>query len=163
MNTTTYDHPEVKIKPPVIFLAYIGAGVLLSNIVPIDFINADSMWLQLIAYVLILDGVCLAFFSMRRFRKLNTNISTRKAVNSLVTSGVYRYSRNPIYLGMFLSYGGIILLTANFWLMMLAIPLYFQMKYAVIVKEETYLLASFGSEYERYKDSVNRWISYPRR
>ena len=76
----------------------------------------------------------------------------------LVTTGIHGWSRNPIYLGMFLIYAGIGTAAQNLWILILLVPLAIAMRYGVVAREETYLEKLFGEAYRDYKIRVRRWI-----
>jgi protein-S-isoprenylcysteine O-methyltransferase Ste14 len=81
-----------------------------------------------------------------------------KPTTAIVTTGPYRFTRNPAYLGMALVYVGIALLAEALWVL---VPLPFVLAIidrAVIAREERYLQRKFGHEYLDYKATVRRWI-----
>ncbi len=97
----------------------------------------------------------LAYGAMAR---AGTTIDPRRATTRIVTTGIYRLSRNPIYLGWFLVILGgglhrLSLVPALTAPLMLAL-----LRWAVVVHEEEYLESAFGEEYRRYKGSVRRWL-----
>ena len=83
---------------------------------------------------------------------------TNQPVRALVTTGIHGWSRNPIYVGMFLIYGGIAITAASTWLLALALPLAIVIRYGVVAREEAYLERRFGSAYRDYKARVRRWV-----
>ena len=76
----------------------------------------------------------------------------------LVTTGIHAWSRNPIYLGMFLVYGGIGIAVRSPWILILALPLAIVIRYGVVAREEGYLEERFGHAYRAYKTRVRRWL-----
>jgi protein-S-isoprenylcysteine O-methyltransferase Ste14 len=79
-------------------------------------------------------------------------------VRALVTSGIHGWSRNPIYVGMSLVYGGIAIAARSPWAFVLALPLAIVMRYFVVAREEAYLERCFGDVYRDYKARVRRWL-----
>jgi protein-S-isoprenylcysteine O-methyltransferase Ste14 len=77
---------------------------------------------------------------------------------SLVTGGIHGWSRNPIYVGMFLIYGGIGVASQSLWTLILALPLAISLRYGVVAREEAYLERRFGDAYRDYKARVGRWL-----
>ena len=77
---------------------------------------------------------------------------------ALVTTGIHGWSRNPIYLGMFLIYIGIGLVVRSPWILILTVLLAVTMRYGVVAREETYLERRFGDAYRDYKARVRRWL-----
>jgi len=77
---------------------------------------------------------------------------------ALVTTGMHGWSRNPIYLGMFLVYGGIGLTVRSPWILLLMLPLAITIRYGVVAREEGYLELRFGDTYREYTARVRRWL-----
>ena len=75
-----------------------------------------------------------------------------------MTTGIHGWSRNPIYLGMFLVYLGIGLVVRSPSILLLAVPLAITIHYGVVVREEAYLERRFGDAYREYKARVGRWL-----
>ena len=73
-------------------------------------------------------------------------------------SGLYSYSRNPLYVSLTFAYLSIALATNSGWSLLLVVPALAVMRYGVIAREERYLTAKFGEPYTQYKASVRRWI-----
>ena len=96
--------------------------------------------------------------SVREFRKARTPIRTRKPVTVVITTGPYRFSRNPIYLSFTLLQFGLGMWANSTWLVGMLIPALLLMSYGVIAREERYMARKFGDEYLRYRASVRRWI-----
>jgi protein-S-isoprenylcysteine O-methyltransferase Ste14 len=91
-------------------------------------------------------------------RKSNTSVDPRETVNSLVTGGPYRFTRNPIYLGLFLIYLGFTLLAGTLWGLIASPFLIWTITQAVIHAEEIYLEEKFGEQYKQYRSRVRQWI-----
>jgi protein-S-isoprenylcysteine O-methyltransferase Ste14 len=75
-----------------------------------------------------------------------------------VTTGIHGWPRNPIYLGMFLVYGGIGIAAQSPWILVLTLPLAITIRYGVVAREEAYLERRFGKTYRDYKPRVRRWV-----
>ena len=87
-----------------------------------------------------------------------TTIDPSEHSSKVVTSGLYAYSRNPIYLGWFLLIAGVGFRNASLLVLVIAVTMVLLLYQAVIVEEEAYLEKRFGDEYLRYKKSVRRWL-----
>jgi protein-S-isoprenylcysteine O-methyltransferase Ste14 len=94
-------------------------------------------------------------FEMRR---VETNASPYKPSTSIVTSGPYRFTRNPIYVGFTLMYLGLSIFANALWPVLLLPGVITMMRRGVIEREEAYLERKFGEEYLSYKERVRRWI-----
>jgi protein-S-isoprenylcysteine O-methyltransferase Ste14 len=144
--------------PPVVAGLFIGAGVALNWLVPLGGSAFAGTGARIgggliLACALAVAG--LAFLEMRRHR---TTFHPGHKAAALVTGGVFRRTRNPMYLSLTLVTLGLGAVTANPWLMLLAPALLLYLQERVIKREEAYLTARFGSRYIAYMRKVRRWI-----
>ena len=153
---STNDNPDVIAPPPIIFLGFLLLGYILNRFYPIPMLTRElSTIISAIffAYAALTAG--LAFYHMI---KAGTNIDVRKPATTIVTTSVYSYTRNPMYLSMVILLVGFALLFNALWIA-LVIPFFvFVIQKGVIEREEKYLENKFGDEYLRYKHRVRRWI-----
>jgi len=75
-----------------------------------------------------------------------------------VAAGAYRFTRNPVYLGMVLGLIGLAIAFNSLWLLMALVPFALVIRYGVITREEAYLERKFGDVYRRYRARVRRWL-----
>jgi protein-S-isoprenylcysteine O-methyltransferase Ste14 len=149
-------------RPPLLFLAALLLGFALDHLLRLPFPVSRIGWAHWIsaisAGVLILIGVAVFAAGIRNFARSATPVQGTRPTRALVTTGIHGWSRNPIYLGMFLVYGGIGLAVRSSWILVLMLPLAIIMRYGVIAREETYLERRFGDAYRDYKARVGRWL-----
>jgi protein-S-isoprenylcysteine O-methyltransferase Ste14 len=112
----------------------------------------------MIPIALILIGLALAAAGIRNFSRAGTPVPSYKPTRALVTTGIHGWTRNPIYLGMFLLYGGIGMAVRSPWILILTLPLAITIRYGVVAREEAYLERRFGDAYRDYKARVRRWV-----
>jgi protein-S-isoprenylcysteine O-methyltransferase Ste14 len=146
-------------RPPRLFLAALLLGLALDRLLPLQFGTHEggaAHWL--IGGSLTLTGLVLATAAIRNFSRAGTPIRTIEPTRVLVTTGIHGWSRNPIYLGMFLSYVGIGVAARSSWMLVLTLPLAITIRYGVIAREEAYLERRFGTDYRNYKARVRRWL-----
>ncbi|NQV80212.1 MAG: isoprenylcysteine carboxylmethyltransferase family protein, partial [Alphaproteobacteria bacterium] len=93
-----------------------------------------------------------------RFRRAGTAVQPYKPSTTVVTDGVYRFSRNPIYLGLTAFYLGLAFAVNSGWAILLLPLVLVVMHYGVIAREERYLEGKFGAAYRDYKNRVRRWL-----
>ena len=93
-----------------------------------------------------------------RFKEAKTNFDPRKPTTAIITTGPYRYSRNPSYVSLTVLYLGIAIASDSVWVLAALIPTLLVMHYGVILREEHYLAEKFGEAYLQYKRSVRRWL-----
>jgi protein-S-isoprenylcysteine O-methyltransferase Ste14 len=103
-------------------------------------------------------GLAVPLIASAQFRAADTDVRPWKPSATLVTTGLYRYTRNPMYAGMTLIFAALALLADSVITLILLPPLMVLITAAVIKREEHYLEITFGDEYRRYKRSVRRWI-----
>jgi len=148
-------HVEV-VPAPLIFLALLVVGLMLNRDIPIRFLPSS---LAHVAGIVAAAGSLLvggsAVISMRR---AHTSPNPRTPTRALVETGMFRYTRNPLYLSLLGLYTGIAVYANDLWPILL-IPLLVVLVEGWVVKpEETYLEQSFGDAYTSYKRRVRRWI-----
>ncbi|MCC6568024.1 MAG: isoprenylcysteine carboxylmethyltransferase family protein, partial [Anaerolineales bacterium] len=103
-------------------------------------------------------GFLFGLLSLYAFTKARTTVNPHGSVKTIVSSGVYRLTRNPIYLGMVLMLIGFPLAFGNVWGIPLAPVFIFLMNKLVIEHEEAYLEKKFGEAYTGYRSRVRRWL-----
>jgi protein-S-isoprenylcysteine O-methyltransferase Ste14 len=107
---------------------------------------------------MILVGLALAAAGIRNFSRAGTPVPTNEPTRVLVTTGIHGWTRNPIYLGLFLVYGGVGIAARSPWTLILMLPLAITIRYGVVAREERYLETKFGAIYRAYRASVRRWL-----
>ena len=108
--------------------------------------------------ILIALGFLMEGAAIERFRRKGTAVEPWKPSTALATDGIYRLSRNPIYLGFTLIYVGIALGMDSPVALALILPCLIVVDSFVIAREERYLEARFGEPYRAYNRSVLRWL-----
>ncbi len=156
MTDTAKDTAGVVAPPPVLFAGFLAAGFVLDAIWPT--VAFGYPWRFWIGGSLIVLGVLLMTAGVSRFNRAGTNVPTYRPTTALVTDGPYRYSRNPLYISLFLAYAGIGVVADNLWILALGVPLFLIMRYGVVAREERYLERKFGQAYLDYKAAVRRWL-----
>ncbi|RWO22210.1 isoprenylcysteine carboxylmethyltransferase family protein [Mesorhizobium sp.] len=146
-------------RPPLLFLAAFLIGFVLDRLLRLPFpIPGNDLVTWIIGGSLILVGFALFAAGIRNFSRAATPVPTNEPTRVLVTTGIHGWTRNPIYLGMFLIYGGIGVAAQNSWILVLTLPLAILIRYGVVAREEAYLERRFGDAYLDYRQSVRRWL-----
>jgi protein-S-isoprenylcysteine O-methyltransferase Ste14 len=112
----------------------------------------------LIGAGVILMAVGLFISAISTFRAAATPVPGNRPTTTIVRTGPYRFSRNPIYLAFSALQVGFALCVGSLWLLITLVPAWALMSFWVIPREERYLEARFSSEYLSYKSSVRRWL-----
>ena len=152
------NHPGVIAPPPLIFLGFLAAGWAFEAFVETYGLGLDPMVRRAAALGLIAVGLVLEGAAAGLFRRLKTAIHPWKPSTALATTGVYRFSRNPIYLGFALTYVGLAIGLDSPVALLLLAPCLVVIDRLVIAREERYLEAVFGEPYRAYRASVRRWL-----
>ena len=150
------DHADVKIAPPILAVLHIIAAYLLAWLAPLPLTVPPIV--ENIGFVLIVIGFLFGLAAFLEFRRAHTTLDPHGSVASIVTSGMYRFSRNPIYVGFLLMVIGIPLNSGTYWGAVLAPIFVIICNKLVIEREEAYLEKKFGEAYTSYKSGVRRWL-----
>ena len=146
-------------RPPFLYLTCLLLGVALDRVLPLPVAFPEAVLIPWTAGGgLILIGVAIVAAGIRNFSRAATPVPSNQPVRALATTGIHGWSRNPIYVGMFLLYAGIGLAARSPWVLILALPLAIALRYGVVAREEAYLERRFGDTYRDYEARVRRWL-----
>jgi protein-S-isoprenylcysteine O-methyltransferase Ste14 len=151
------DTAQVIIRPPLVWTLALVAGFALNWLKPVPFVPAavSAGWLGGAVFVLALALFAWAIITITR---AGSNVPTNLPVTSIVDTGPYRFTRNPIYLGMMLGLIGLAIAFDNLWLLVTLVPFFIIIRYGVVAREESYLERKFGEVYRGYRARVRRWL-----
>jgi protein-S-isoprenylcysteine O-methyltransferase Ste14 len=155
-NAIASDNAGVIMRPPMLVLATFLVGFAIELLWPTCLPGGRAF--LVLGLPFIAGGVVLMAAAMRQFRAAGTHVETWRPTQAIVTRGVYARTRNPIYLAMLAIYVGLGIEINSVWVLALAVPLLFVLRYGVIAREERYLERKFGAEYLAYKARVRRWL-----
>ena len=149
----------VIVRPPLLFLAALLLGLASDHLLPLPFVVTETDLVHLmIAGSLILIGLALAAAGIRDFSRAGTPVPTNEPTRALVTTGIHGWSRNPIYVDMFLVYGGLAVAAPSPWTLIFTLPLAITIRYGIVAREEAYLERRFRDAYRDYTSRVRRWL-----
>lgn len=148
-----------RLLPPQLFLISIGVMVALKFFWPGMLVHM-SLVATIAGGVLLVLGIALAYWGSIYFARLKTNIDTFREPGMLVTDGPFRFSRNPMYLGMVTGLIGVALAlgAATPFLVVLAFIIITDRWY--IAFEERWMQEKFGAAYAQYRKRTWRWVSF---
>lgn len=151
------DSSGAAVRPPIAWALAAIAGLALDWLYPLPFVPTDvpAGWLGGIVF---LAGLALLIWAATTFRRAGTQIQTIQPTTTIVDEGPYRFTCNPIYVGMFLGLTGLAVAFDSLWLIILLVPFYLVIRYGVVAREEAYLERKFGDVYLAYKARVGRWL-----
>lgn len=148
--------PGIRFPPPLLAFCVIGGAWLLDLILPLPI--AAGIYQGEIGITLIGLAVALALVSLAQFLIAKTHVEPWRPTTSIIRSGVYRFSRNPIYLAFVITTPGAGLWLDSWWIVGSGAPLIYLLQRLIIHREEAYLERKFGEAYLAYKRSTRRWI-----
>ncbi|HET6925471.1 MAG TPA: isoprenylcysteine carboxylmethyltransferase family protein [Hyphomicrobiaceae bacterium] len=151
------DTAAVIMRPPLALLLAIMAGLALNWLVPLPFLPPDlpALWLGAAVFAV---GLALAIWAITTMTRAGSNVPTNLPTTTIVEGGPYRFTRNPIYLSMFLGLIGLTVALDNFWLLAMLVLFAIVIRYGVVAREEAYLERKFGDVYRSYRSRVRRWL-----
>ncbi len=150
------DNPGTRLPPPILLLAVMFPGYGMQQIWTLELAKGSVS--PIAGWAVIGVGVLILVVGWVQFFRAETNILHHRPASNVIQSGLYRFSRNPIYVSALLLQLGIALLMNNLWIVLL-LPVSKRVldKY-VIAREEAYLERAFGEIYLDYRRSVRRWL-----
>ena len=151
--------PRVFVPPPLVFVGGWIVAWLLDWRIEFAIDGAGPSIPQVgLGVALLLAGFGLMAWAMLTFRRCQTPVVPVQPARVVVDEGPYRFTRNPMYLGLTGAYVGFAALTNQAWPLVLLPAILFIMSAAIIEREERHLGARFGASYEEYCSRVRRWI-----
>jgi protein-S-isoprenylcysteine O-methyltransferase Ste14 len=158
MTVPNKDGAKVRFPPPLVFLGAIVLGVIVQHkAMPLSLVFARG--LRLAAAVLILAcGVSLVASARILFKRTGQNPIPWKPTPELILQGPYRFTRNPMYVGVTLFVIGLGLAVNNLWISLFAAPALLVVHVIAVLPEERYLAAKFGESYRSFLAQVRRYL-----
>ena len=153
----TADTANVIIRPPIAWVLAVLAALALQWLMPLPFTPAAAPagWVGGAVFAI---ALALAAWAIATLTRAGSNVPTSMPTTTIVDAGPYRFTRNPIYLGMILGQVGLAIGFDSLWILVMLVPLYLVLRYGVIAREEAYLERTFGDVYRRYRSRVRRWL-----
>jgi protein-S-isoprenylcysteine O-methyltransferase Ste14 len=153
------DNAGVIAPPPLLALAAILIGLALDWLLPAYVLRVLLTWPQrLVIGGILFVGCCgLGFPALLAFRAAGTHVEPWKPASVLVTGGLYRYLRNPMYVGLMLFLTGLAIALASDWMLVMTVVFALVLHFGVVKREERYLAAKFGEPYLNYSAAVPRY------
>lgn len=158
--TQPLPHAAVRFPPPFLFAAgWLIGWALEVRVARIPLAPPGAApALEWLGMVLLVAGLALSFWGMITFRSARTSIIPNRPASRIVTDGPYRFSRNPMYVGLTVAYSGLALTANTAWPLILLPGVLLLLIALVILREERYLEGAFGTEYAAYRARVRRWL-----
>jgi protein-S-isoprenylcysteine O-methyltransferase Ste14 len=164
MTTPPNDRPRLLVFPPLILLAVLALSIALQWLVPLGVLARLEPAARIAGGgAAVLIGLALTTAGARTLRRRGTNVNPLYPALALATDGIYRWTRNPMYVGGAPLMLGLAVVFALDWLPLLMVPAWLVLHFGIVRREEQYLEQKFGEPFRRYKARVPRYLGAPRR
>ena len=157
-NANGPSHPGVHYPPPLLYVAGILAGWLADRVRPLPITGHPSSVRTVLVLAFGLGWLALFAAAWGGFRRERTTLIPNRPASALVTTGIYRFTRNPMYVSLALLYVAVALVLDSWWPLVLLPLVVLAVDRLVIRREERYLAHAFPGEYDAYRARVRRWL-----
>ena len=155
----TSETAGILVPPPVPLVVALVLGLVLDSAIPADLPLEAPLWARSIgAAAGIAAGVLLIASAYRGFRRAGVDADPYRPTSGIISSGLYKHSRNPMYVGLILFYAGLAALFGGLWCWLLLPVAVLVLDFGVVRQEEAYLERRFGEAYRTYRNQVRRWL-----
>ena len=156
VNVAASDNPGVIVLPPFLYLGVFLAALVANWFLPLPL--ATTFVAVTIGLCLSVVAIVVARWGRRTMTAAGTNVRPTRPATTIVTSGPFRFSRNPLYVALTLLYLGLTTAVNTWWGLILLAPLLLVMHVGVVLREERYLDHKFGESYRVYRSKVRRYV-----
>lgn len=150
--------PRTLILPPAPYAIAIFVGWWIDRNIQEFNWGLDTITIQPLGWLSVAIGLALLAWATFTLWSHRTTVNPYQAVSNLCTTGPFRYSRNPIYVGDWLIFIGTTMLFSTWWPLLFSPFVWAILHYGVIRHEEAHLEAKFGNTYRDYIAKVRRWL-----
>lgn len=159
-STERPPHAGVHFPPPFVYLAGLVLGWIVDRARPLPITGSHGASVLRLSIAALLAVAYLALFlaALSAFRRAHTTLIPNRPATAFVTSGPYRWTRNPMYVSMTLLYLAVALWMNSWWPVLLLVLVLIVIQQVVISREERYLISAFPDDYVAYSSRVRRWI-----
>lgn len=150
----------LELRIPPLLLVLVAGTLMWGTAALLPSFSVSIPWRALPALVLAVAGAAVALAGVAAFRRAHTTVNptTPQASSTVVATGIYRATRNPMYLGFLLILAGWGAYVANMAAMLFLPAFVLYMNRFQIIPEERALMEKFGARYDAYMQEVRRWI-----
>ena len=150
------DNPGVAVFPPLLMVLALIVMLVLRYVWPLAI--GGRPLTTVLGIVLAALGVFSIAWGRTTMVRGGTNVDPSKPALAIVTGGPFRFTRNPLYVGVMSLFLGIGLLFDTWWGILVLIPAFLILHFGVVLREEAYLERKFGEPYRTYKAGVRRYL-----
>lgn len=148
------DRPNIIAHPPLIVGGMMAAGYIVGEVMGASLPRSFSPF----GWLLVILGGLSGVLGVWQFKTHGTNVIPHKPALRLVTDGIYRLTRNPMYVGLLAIHAGLAFIFTNAGMLIFWPASALMLHFGVVVPEETYLTQKFGKDYSDYLTNSRRWL-----
>jgi protein-S-isoprenylcysteine O-methyltransferase Ste14 len=152
------DTAGVELFPPLVYFVGLAGGYIIWWLLPVPIMPGGGLAIRLVGAAACLAGLALAASALFQFWRAGTPPEPHKPTLALATGGPYRFTRNPMYLGMALGHAGLAIAGNALWPLLTLVPVVWVIRRQVIDREEAYLTTKFGEAYRAFTKRTRRWL-----
>lgn len=153
---TARDVPGVIALPPLLYGGAFLLVLILERLMPWPlYAHPARLW---IGAALVIAGIAVVLWGSATMHRAGTNVPPNRPATALVTNGPFRYSRNPLYVGLHAAFLGLTYMLQSAWGLLAFVGLALVIHHGVILREEAYLARKFGDAYRAYCATVRRYF-----
>jgi protein-S-isoprenylcysteine O-methyltransferase Ste14 len=150
------DSTKLKATKPFLFIIPFLIGTIAENFIPTRLIQTKISFV--IGTLIFLSSLPFIIFALRELYKAKILFDATRASTTLITTSIYKISRNPVYLSSVLFYIGLSFIVNSIWMLVMVVPAFYFINKFSIEREEKLLEAKYGEEYRIYEAKVPRWL-----
>jgi protein-S-isoprenylcysteine O-methyltransferase Ste14 len=151
------DTANVVIRPTIAWPLAVFAALALQWLKPLPFMPA-AVATGFVGGAVFAIALALAAWAIATLTRAGSNVPTGTPTTTIVDAGPYRFTRNPVYLGMIVGLIGLAIAFDSLWPLVALMPFALVIRYGVVAREEAYLERKFGDAYRHYRSRVRRWL-----
>jgi protein-S-isoprenylcysteine O-methyltransferase Ste14 len=156
--TSPSDRAHVIAPPPLLLALCLAAGFGAQHFRPIPLFSELPPFQWLLSIGMFVLAAVILFAAIGGMIRHKTHPSPHRPTTAIVEGGVYRFTRNPIYIAFLLIVLAFAVRANNAWLLLSAVILFLLLHFGVVKREERYLSVKFGGVYDEYRQRVRRWL-----
>ncbi len=155
-TTASADNPGVLVWPPLLYGGAFILVLILRAVSRMPIVAATTtVWLGL---AIVVVGLTIMARGRRTMTAAGTNVNPSRPATTIVSSGPFRFTRNPLYVGVTIVFAGLTVAFNTWWGFVVLAPVLLTMHFGVVLREERYLERKFGDEYRQYRSRVRRYV-----
>ena len=155
------DSAGVRVVPPIVFALCLIGGIAAAWALGAWGVAGALLPMPVrvaVGGLLAVAGFGFGAWGLGLFHVRGVNPAPNRPASQLVTAGAYRFSRNPMYVGLVAILAGLGIAAGSWPILVSAVPMFLYLDSYVIAREEAYLGRTFGADYAAYCQSVRRWL-----